>query len=189
MWKSPFLPLFCGILLSCFSCNEQDPELVPNPIYKACCGADPIEYKNGGHYVYIPNVFTPNKDGVNDKFELVFDLAKIRTVEQYTIYKDTTFEPGPILYSTGLYPTQFGLFFWDGIDRDGNLVVGSFRYEIQLRTTDDQLIGLKGRACAVACGPDAAEFKGREGCFFPSQVDTKGIHDPALPPKEEDCFK
>jgi hypothetical protein len=58
MYKSPLFTVFCVILLLCFSCKSQDPDPVPNPVYEACCGADPIEYKDGRHQpVYRKGTF------------------------------------------------------------------------------------------------------------------------------------
>lgn len=36
--------------------------------YDACCGAEPVEYIHKDMEVYVPNVFTPNRDSINDLF-------------------------------------------------------------------------------------------------------------------------
>lgn len=180
------------LILSVFqfaACNAQEPDPVKNPVYESCCGADPIEYNVGKDYVYLPNVFTPNGDGINDVFQPVFDLSRIAKVTQYTMYYDTILEPGPILYSRGSFFPGVNPQWWDGKDQDGKPWVGSFEYDIEFRTVDGDLITFSGRACAIECGTDAAEFKDRKGCFFPSQVNADGKHDPTLPNKDDGCFK
>jgi hypothetical protein len=187
--KRLLLPTLGILLLQFISCSGQDPILVePNPIYEACCGADPVEFKDANGYVYVPNLFTPNRDGQNDLFKAVFNPDDVLYIGQYTIYKDTIEEPGEGYYNSGPFDPKTESKWWDGTLPDGTKHIGPFEYTIQLSMRNGSLVTVEGRACLVECGVDAAEFKDRKGCFFESQS-SSGRLDINLPNKEEDCFK
>jgi hypothetical protein len=185
------LTLFCFGLLQFLACAQEPPPPVtvdPNPIYESCCGADPIEYNENGFYVYVPNLFTPNKDGINDVFAPVYADEKVEYISTCIIYQDTIIEPGPIYYDSGYMNPKKKARWWDGKLPDGTQHVGPFEYVIQFVMTDGSYRTIEGRACLVQCGPDAAEFTNRAGCYFGTQA--KGTRfDKSAANKEEDCFK
>jgi hypothetical protein len=187
MKKRITFPVLSVLIFQFLACKAQDP-IDSNPIYEACCGAEPVEFTDSKTYVYVPNIFTPNRDGRNDLFEPVFDYSLVEYVSSYTIYQDTIIEPGIGYYNATGFNPKSNPRWWDGIKDDGTEHIGSFEYTIELAMKDGTFVLLDGRACLVRCGADAAEFREREGCFFGTQV-TDGKFDKALPNKEEDYFK
>jgi hypothetical protein len=191
MKKSISLSIISILMLQFFvSCRGQDPiSIDPNPVYKACCGIEPVEFSDANKgYVYVPNVFTPNRDGQNDLFLPVYDPKVVEYIAQYTIYQDTTEQPGPILYASGQFDPNQQKKWWDGTLANGKQHIGAFKYTIQFALFDGTFLVADGRACLVQCGREAAEFAVREGCFFGTQV-IDGKFDREAPNKEEDCFK
>jgi hypothetical protein len=183
------LSALCVLLFQLTACKAQDPVNVdPNPVYEACCGAEPVEFSEGKGYVYVPNMFTPNRDGRNDVFQPVFDPKVIEYIARYTIYQDTTEEPGPGYYNSGTFDPNTNPRWWDGTLPDGTEHVGPFEYTIEFALIDGTYMLVEGRGCVVRCGSDAAEFTNRAGCYFASQA-TDGKFDKAAPNREDDCFK
>jgi hypothetical protein len=145
----------------------------------------PTEYSR----IFVPNVFPPNRDGQNDRFMPIMN-DQVLEIWEYSIYQDTIIEPGALIYSPG---TSFTVDFidqlaWDGLNIDGRPHEGPFEYRIVLSLRDGTSITIDGRACSIACGPDAGIFQSKDGCFFQSQV-TDGKLDIKIPNKEDDCFK
>jgi hypothetical protein len=189
MKKCNVLPTFCALVFQFLGCQAQDPVNIvdPNPAYTACCGADPVEFTDGG-YIYVPNVFTPNGDGKNDVFEPIIDYNLVDHISQYTIYQDTTEEPGVGYYNATAFNPTSNPRWWNGKLPDGTLHLGAFEYTIQFAMKDGSYLQVDGRACLVQCGPDASEFTNRNGCFFATQV-SNGRLDKGASNKEDDCFK
>jgi hypothetical protein len=80
---------FICVAFSGCSQDTKDPVVVVDTtIYEDCCGTEPVEFKNGGVYVFVPNVFTPNNDGINDYFYPIVD-KNVREVVNYVILNAT----------------------------------------------------------------------------------------------------
>ena len=63
------LILFIFLLISSAqTCAAQDAPKVAAQEYESCCGTQPVEFSYEKKRIYVPNVFTPNRDGVNDYF-------------------------------------------------------------------------------------------------------------------------
>jgi len=137
--------------------------------------------------MYVPNVFTPNGDGVNDYF-VPFVNENVPAFDAYLIY---TAVGDTLLFSrNGFNYNYIPSWAWDGNRPDGTPYIGPFKYEFVVFLKNNTLYTIKGSACRIACGPDAAFFKDKTGCFYPSQVDTTTKHlNQALPNSESDCFK
>ncbi len=186
MRHQPALLLFCMLFM--FSqCEEQtEPDPVINPIYEGCCGAKPVEYDQSGVYMYVPNVFTPNGDGVNDYFVPYVNTDTLG-FDSYLIY---TMEGDTSLFSQGGFSyAGVSTYAWGGNYPDGKPYIGPFRYEFNIFKSNGQLVTIKGIACRIECGPDAAMFKTMEGCFYPNQASPDRKLDKSLPNKETGCFE
>lgn len=173
-------------LAGMFSCTAQSSEPPKSTKYESCCGATPVEFTKGNAYVYVPNVFTPNGDGVNDWFTpsvneniIGFDAYLIYTpVGDTVVFATSNFDPKNIENTA-----------WDGMKRDGTPYIGAFRYELSMFHKDGTLYQITGTACRVECDKDAAALKENPDCFYPSQIDTtNGKLNKAKPSGEINCF-
>lgn len=175
------------------SCSAQsDPKVALPKEYEACCGVQPVDFTLGKHFIYVPNVFTPNGDGINDLF-YPFVSPEIGEVQSFQIFSavgDTLlFQRATIVY------TRLGEFAWNGY-RGGSsfntLYRGKFKYRMRVVSTDNRVRNIEGEACSVLCEPGTKDLKVKKGCFFPSQAgknDKLGKSDSTLSNSEKDCLK
>ena len=183
-----YLMVFALANLFCGKDDTPDNPIVP-PQYESCCGTEPVEYENAaaGTYVYFPNVFTPNGDGVNDLFYPHFDATTGVVVRNFTIYSvvnDTI-----IFTKSWFLPNALEDTAWNGMRSDGSVYEGEFRYFATLDVPSGHAVDIEGRACRIVCGPDAAVFKTLEGCFYSEQAGTDGHLDASKTVTESMCFQ
>lgn len=174
-----------GLALSLSGCSQETPDPVTSETYEACCGAEPVEYTFGDARMYVPNVFTPNGDGVNDLF-YPFVNDSVLAIDVFLIYTpvgDTLMFDRP-----GFDYNNLGSYAWNGRRYDGSQHKGPFKYFVSF-ILKDGLHEVEGRACSIVCGPEAAVFQTKEGCFYPVQSSAGGILNPTAPNFESDCFK
>lgn len=181
------LTTFCLALCLTGCAQEPDP-IVNSEIYEACCGLDqPVEYTFDKAYMFVPNVFTPNGDGINDYFapsinEYVYEF------DAYLIY--TPVGDTVIFASVGYDVNNIQNTAWNGLNKDGTPYRGLFKYAITAITPNtSQLMRVEGYACCIVCGPDAAIFQTKPGCFFPVQAGSGGKLNTTASNQESDCFK
>jgi gliding motility-associated-like protein len=89
--------------------------------------------------IYAPNAFSPNFDGINDKWR-VFEGGQIRVIEELRIYNrwgDLVFERSNVLPED---PTSH----WDGFQNGKLLQPGVFVYHLTARMNDGSERFLKG---------------------------------------------
>ncbi len=94
--------------------------------------------------IYIPNVFTPNKDGINDSFELFPNdhIAKIHLLRIYSRW-------GELLYE--VYDQQPGstLLLWDGRFKGRKLNSSVVVYYVEAESIDHRILKLSGDVTIV----------------------------------------
>lgn len=89
--------------------------------------------------VYIPNVFSPDEDGVNDKF-MIFGGNDVRGVKSFLIFNrwgESMFE----LYNFQPNDPAYG---WDGTHRSRPLNAGVYVYFAEIEFIDGEIIMYKG---------------------------------------------
>lgn len=174
-------------LQSCVA--QSDPKVALPKEYESCCGVQPVDFKLSNGSIYMPNVFTPNKDGINDLFH-PFISAEIAEIQSFTILSaigDTVIFSRPTISYDRLQ--EFG---WNGQRKDGSLYQGRFKYGMRVVSKDIKIRLLEGEACSVLCQPGTAELKTKRGCFYPSQAgkqEKAGKVDSTLSNAEKDCLK
>jgi hypothetical protein len=195
VFKSIVLCLYLAISMS--ACAQDETSTVLIKEYETCCGADAVEVAVGEkEKLYIPNSFTPNKDGKNDVFRPFYtgDITYMTYMLFYSLEGDTLLY---VLDGQEFNSFEKGKWGWDGTRTgeeplyagDWKLHKGGFRYEIAILTEEEGYIYIKGKACAIHCGADASVFKDNAACFFPSQVNEDGTFNPQIAHNDSDCFK
>ena len=180
------------VLLNTTACSQDgEPPKPDSIVYEACCGAEPVEYTQGDAYIYVPNVFTPNGDGINDLFypfinEQVLEIAnfQIKTAEGDTLIFTRQF----LVYNDLDHNAWNGIWY-DGSSFEGIPYIGAFKYTMLAILRTGEVVEIEGRACRIECGPDAEVFQSKEGCFYPNQINsTTGKLDGSLMTSETGCF-
>ncbi|MBK8483207.1 MAG: gliding motility-associated C-terminal domain-containing protein [Saprospiraceae bacterium] len=98
-------------------------------LYKSVEGCDSLrilllEIKYIGT-VYVPNVFTPNGDGINDQFT-VFASKEINTIDRLRIFNRW----GELLYELLNFPPNVSHYGWDGNFQMQKMLSGVYIYTI-----------------------------------------------------------
>jgi len=176
--------VFLGMTIS--GCGQEPPDTLTSKVYESCCGTEPVEFNhpNLAIYLYVPNVFTPNGDGINDKFAPVIN-GQIRAINYMVIQKEVTDDTtSTLLYQVEDFDVaELANYAWDGKNPKGEMHVGLFKYTISFSAQNGMNYGVKGGGCSIICGPEAAVFKNKSGCFFSIQGDSSGHLNIILPNK------
>jgi hypothetical protein len=186
------IQLLLGLILLFQSCDQEDRNI--NFGYWPCCGIDPYEYDvefpdGSKAYVYVPNVFTPNGDGINDKFAPLL-TDQLDHFENLVIRKEDANGNRILLYQTEIIDANnIKEKSWDGRDQNYNLHKGIFSYIVICVTKSGKVFGVQSTACSVICDDEASTiFKNKLGCFFSSQSNSNGHLIKTISSRELDCF-
>ncbi len=87
--------------------------------------------------LYIPNLFSPNNDGINDRFEIFTDAVKIFTIKIFNRWGEKVFETND--YKQG----------WDGYFNGELAPSGNYIYETSITFVDGQTEKRKGSVMLV----------------------------------------
>jgi hypothetical protein len=174
-----WIVLLLVITISTFSCKDDDHG--PGSPLKGCCGNEAIDTDVGNGHIYIPNIFTPNGDGLNDFLYIATDSIQL-IVEVEIKNSDNT-----IVFESFDYVINAN--DWDG-RIDGVVVEGIYTVKVSVLADDGSSHTVEGKVCNFSCDSDhVTEQVPRENCQFPSQVDN-GHFCPACPSGEsDDCFE
>ncbi|MCZ2101165.1 MAG: gliding motility-associated C-terminal domain-containing protein [Chitinophagales bacterium] len=186
--------------IACGCTAQEDDDHTPNIIsekYEPCCSdASEVNFElTEGFNVYIPNVFTPNADGINDYFYPIYDTKWIGGVNitYFVLYDSDDHSKRRVIFHRDWFnPNNIKDYAFDGYSqKEGNrkLWEGQFWYEIWISIPETGQIKLKGSACSVVCDEESAIFKGKKGCFYPAQVTDTFKGDNKKSHLEKDCFK
>lgn len=155
----------------------------PESPLKGCCDNPAINEAVGNGHIYVPNIFTPNGDGINDILTISTDSidliinVEVRNKEGITVFESSTVQINN--------PSTC----WNG-KVNGVVIEGLYTISVSVLAADGTNHTVTGTACNFPCdGSNHAGTVSFENCQFPAQV-TDGQFDLTLPNFEpEHCLE
>jgi len=95
---------------------------------------------NKDREVYIPNVFSPNNDGVNDLFFLSGNNKQISRIKKLSVYNRW----GALVHEAKDFLPEDTSQAWDGLDHNQKMNPGVFVYLVEIEFIDGWIGGYKG---------------------------------------------
>ena len=179
------LLFFICILLLTGSCDD-DPIVNDDAFNIAnCCNTPPIAASVGDAKVFVPNIFTPDYDGIND---VLFPFGSdIDEIEYFRLYNSA----GELVYNAENFDAYDSQYWWDG-KVDGVVKQAVYLCKIQVRSTDGAAEEMEGYICCLPCrsnNENPGELEYIYDCIFGTQHNGLGGYDPDLETYEElDCL-
>ena len=178
--------------------NEENKSTIKSEKYEPCCGtpSDANREIYPGVNVFIPNVFTPNGDGINDFFYPVVDTSIVKNgfVQIFTIWNSDDVKTKKSLYHVDFINYNEisnyafnGKYYNDSLSQ-WKVWEGKFWYSMLVIIEGKVIANINGSACSIVCDDEAPIFRDKQGCFFPAQV-KNFVGDNKISNLESDCFK
>ncbi|CAN5320064.1 hypothetical protein BH09BAC1_BH09BAC1_29900 [soil metagenome] len=139
-----------AIFAACDKGNDKKQEIL-NTDPAACCSNGYVFTTIGTDSIFIPNAFTPNGDGVNDRFEIYTTMG---LTSKLTINNDT----GTVFRYNGLGYVEP----WDGTNDTGNyeyLEEGTYSYTYIGLSNNGDSDTINGQICLLKEGPFCPQSK------------------------------
>ncbi len=181
MKKLFFFPL---LLLFIFAACNDDEDMTTDPNaspVESCCAIDAQSETVAGRNIYVPNVFTPDADGINDLF-FPFVTGEGGEISNFRI--DDT-DGNTVHQRTNYVPFNLDN-AWDGTF-NGNTLAGVFDYVVTVRIDTEELT-VRGQVCSLPCFQNAdpyESFSAVDNCRFATQHNGMGAADTSLESFEE----
>ncbi|HSF89487.1 MAG TPA: gliding motility-associated C-terminal domain-containing protein [Saprospiraceae bacterium] len=179
-----FLSHYSYLIIACtaflFACKKDDNS---NPL-DGCCDTPAINATVGNGHVYVPNVFTPNGDGINDRL-VIFGDEHIKQIHSFRISDK---EGTSVLFSENI-PLDNFIYAWDGTVNN-QYKNGVYSIVMEVEALDGTIATLQGKVCNYRCLDSGEEDPISDtGCQFPVQGE-EGVYNPAIPTFESSgCFE
>ena len=149
-------------------------------VIKGCCGEPAIKAQVGIGYIYVPNVFTPNHDQINDRFVIYGENMK-RVVSLRIRHQN-----GVLVYTGMDQAIPNHLMSWDG-SFHGVVERGVYSYELEVESVDGTRKSFKGQVCSFPCDQETdQDVIPLQGCEF-GPPDTN-FDPPYIPWEQLPCF-
>lgn len=141
-----------GYGLSCTNCLEPEAGPYHTSTYTlnvsskdGCFAADSITiFIDPVRDVYVPNIFSPNDDGINDVFT-IFTGKSVRQIKHLSIYSRW----GELVFEqTNFSPNDLHV-GWDGTFRGKALDSGVFVWQMEVEYLDEVVIQTQGDVSIV----------------------------------------
>jgi hypothetical protein len=149
-----------------------------------CCDTPAINAVVGNGHVYVPNVFTPNGDGINDRL-VVYGDQNIILIRSFRVSDK---EGTSVFYAEDIVPND-PTHVWDGTV-NAKYKNGVYYIVMVVQAFEDTIVTLEGKVCNYRCLDSGEEDPiSGAGCQFPTQV-IDGVYNSTIPTGENaGCFE
>ncbi|HLF63771.1 MAG TPA: gliding motility-associated C-terminal domain-containing protein [Saprospiraceae bacterium] len=160
------------------ACQKEDQLFL-----KGCCGNEAIIDSFGNAHIYVPNIFTPNGDDLNDYLFILGDsIEHIISLEVRDRNEINVYRIGDIPYHGHKHT-------WDG-KVNGAVQKGLYSFSLTLESEDGNIGYFEGKVCNYPCGlMEGEEMISITGCYFASQYIDPHIMVEITFPDYPGCFK
>ena len=159
--SSLLFPWYSSILAP----NNGDP-------YEGCCGSKAIETTFGKSLIYIPNIFTPNSDGLNDTFRPFYDESKLKVTDFQILSNEEK-----VIWENKSFSPEKPFDGWLGMISKDSTYTGLFKYNMTFTDNTGANKVITGSACSVICKEKiAVNIKDKNQCFFPMQYQKDSVN-------------
>jgi hypothetical protein len=173
------LVLLCSVAVIISSCQKD-----PDDSLRGCCINTAIDVSFGNGYLYMPNIFTPDGDGINDVLVMCTDsVALINKIEIEN-------RSGKVVFEATNVPPNDPATRWDG-RVDGTIQKGVYKIHVTATAADGTTTSATKNVCNYPCANvPADEYVNSILCQFGDQVDPDCEYSGVFPSAEPfDCFK
>lgn len=168
--------LILFFLLFSISCQDSPPLISK---VRNCCETVAIQAQVGSGNVYVPNIFTPDNDGFNDRLT-VLASSEITQISKMEIKKGSR-----VIFSANNFIPNSPEGAWDG-KKDDEIVKGVFSVEIEVADDTGNIQTFTGEVCSFPCNGNSEKDKrfSTINCAFGTQHNGVGGADFNLPSLE-----
>jgi gliding motility-associated-like protein len=150
VWATAWTP---SIGLNCPTCLSPDATPFQDQLYvitveseTGCIDTDSVFLRvDPAPVIYVPNVFSPNNDGINDFFEVYADPFNISSVRRILIFDRW----GGIISAQADLFNEGVIKLWNGYTPRGPANPGTYVYLIELSMADDTIRAISGDVTVV----------------------------------------
>lgn len=163
-------------------------------IYEPCCPMNSVvNHTLNGVNFFVPNVFTPNADSINDFFYPIYTIGLKDTIDviNFTIFDNDNPDSMRCIFVREVFDQKdIPNYGFDGRDyrHRTKMHQGSFFYRMNI-IVNNQYFTIEGNACSVLCDEQSSIFASKLGCFFPAQVGLHNQAEASINNLEVNCFK
>ena len=110
-----------------------------------CLQEDDLSRCTADNILFIPNVFSPNSDGINDFFETSFKQGIEGEILEYSIYSRW----GELMHSQVAPTVRANDIWWDGSTKGKKAPIGVYVYHLRIKLANGELIEYFGDVTLV----------------------------------------
>ncbi len=181
------LLLFFSVIAFVATSQDEDFEdLDPSVLVANCCFNNPVIAEVGAGNIYIPTIFTPDGNGLNDVFQISAD-DNIARIDTFLVTDQIT---GNIVFNKINITEITADNGFDGLVSD-TIIATQYLYQIIVTSTDSVRQQFFGAVCCIPC-QEALNLPSPDSignCAYPIQYDMINGYDDTIDPGEDlDCF-